>query len=106
MGNGCTCSDPDLVPVKDQKMSLPYVSGNPYSRYCRTCGRRYFCAKSFWERAKERFIIPQGEDDPVPADEYDGDEEYFECPDDGCHKPHFGQPDGCSCGAEYVWDDD
>lgn len=100
---GCTCDDPDLVPVKDCNLLPPYTSGNPYSRYCRTCGRRYFCAKSFWEKAKERFIIPSGEGDPVHTDEYD-DENYFECP--SCGKPHFGYPDVCGCGVEYDWGDE
>lgn len=99
--SGCTCDDPDLVAAKDQNMSLPFVSGNPFSRFCRTCGRRYFCAKKFWEKATNRFIIPEGEDEPIPAEDY---EDYFECPADGCSHPHIGTPDECgSCGAEYDW---
>lgn len=100
---GCSCDDPDLVPVKDLNMDLPYVSGNPYSRYCRGCGRRYFCAKGFWERAKQKFVIPTNGDEPVEVDEYD-DDNYFECPE--CGQPLFGFPDSCEdCGTEYDWGD-
>lgn len=103
---GCTCDDPDLVPVKDMNLNLPFISGNPYSRFCRCCGRRYFCAKSFWERAAEKFIIPENEKSPVPAEEYgDGEERnFFECP--GCGHPHFGFPESCEgdCDAVYDWD--
>lgn len=99
----CTCDDPDLVTVKDRNMDQPYVAGNPYSRYCRNCGRRYFCANSFWEKAKEKFVIAINGDEPVHVDDYE-EENYFECPK--CDKPHFGEPDGCeNCGADYNWDD-
>ena len=74
--SGCTCEEPDLVPVKDRNMERSYVSGNPYSRYCRTCGRRYFCAKSYWEHAGEKFVIPVDDDEPVRLDEYDGDNHF------------------------------
>lgn len=100
--DGCTCDDPDLVVVKDRNMGLPYVSGNPYSRYCRTCGRRYFCGKSFWKRAIDKFVIPLDDDEPVSVDDYE-DENFFECPK--CDEPHFGQPESCDCGAEYQWED-
>lgn len=116
---GCSCADPDLVPTKDENMTLPYVSGNPYSRFCRGCGRRYFCAKRFWTRAATQYVIPRGESEPV---EYDGDDEpdeadeadetddesdetdednQFECP--ACDRSHTGYPDACECGAEYDW---
>lgn len=106
MAKGCSCSDPDLVVVKDRSMSLPYVSGNAYSRYCRTCGRRYFCKKSFWKRAAEKFIIPRDSSDPVSAEDFAGNDTYdnfFTCP--GCDEPHFGYPSDCDCGAEYEWPD-
>lgn len=96
----CTCDDPDLVTVKDRNMAKPYVAGNPYSRYCRNCKRRYFCADSFWEKAKEKFVIGLGADEPVHVDDYD-EENFFECPE--CDKPHFGMPSGCDCGADYEW---
>lgn len=99
---GCTCDSPDLVAVKDRNMARPYVSGNPYSRFCKGCGRRYFCAASFWERAKEKFVIPLGGDSPVSVSDFD-DENYFECPQ--CDAPHFGHPAACECGAEYEWSD-
>jgi len=101
---GCSCEEPDLVPVNDRNLSLGYVSGNKYSRFCRTCGRRYFCTKSFWEKAAEKFIIPFESKEPVAAGEYD-DENYFECPQ--CGKPHFGYPVDCDdCGVAFGWDVD
>ena len=99
--DACTCSDPDVVVTQDRNMSLPYVSGNAYCRYCRNCGRRYFCKKSFWQNIKEKFVIPMNGSEPEPVEDYD-DENYFECPK--CDHPHFGEPDSCeNCGAEYEW---
>lgn len=103
MGESCSCEDPELVVVKDRNMALPYVSGNPYSRYCLGCGRRYFCSESYWLKADEKYVIPNRRDEPVHVDDYE-DENYFECPK--CEEPHFGHPDGCDCGAEYEWPDE
>lgn len=108
MGDGCDCDDPELVAVKDREKEESYVSGNPYSRFCLNCRRRYFCKQSFWERAKEKFVIPFGdsETEPVPAEEYaerEDTDNFFECPK--CGHPHFGKPDDCDCGAEYQWDE-
>lgn len=98
---GCTCADPELVPVMDLKMRLPYVSGNAYSRFCLCCGRRYFCKKSFWEKANQKFVIPRGEDEPIPVEEYE-EENFFECPE--CGKPQFGTPSECKeCAVPYDW---
>lgn len=104
MGDGCTCDDPSLVTIKDMNLTLPYVSGNAYSRYCQTCGRRYFCKKSFWKRAAEKFVIPKNEDEPIHVDDFDERDgcNFFECPQ--CDEPHFGQPDDCECGADYQWE--
>lgn len=107
--SGCTCEDPDLVPCQDRNMKLPYVSGNKYCRYCRNCGRRYFCKKSFWQRAKEKFVIPFGDEDadPIPVEDYveeadERDDNCFFCPE--CDTVLFGQPEECrECGAEYEW---
>jgi hypothetical protein len=101
--DACTCDDPELVAVMDRNMVPVYVSGNKYCRYCLGCGRRYFCKKTFWERAKEKWVIPQGDDDPVPVEEFD-DENFFECPE--CDHPHFGYPDECeNCSQPYGWDE-
>jgi len=101
--DACSCEDPDLVLVKDRNMALPYVSGNPYSRYCRGCSRRYFCKGTLWERAKDKFVIPNNDDEPIPVEDYE-DENYFECPK--CEHPMFGYPDSCEeCGEEYDWGD-
>lgn len=97
----CSCDDPDLVVVRDRNMALPYVCGNPFSRYCTNCGRRYFCKESFWDNASEKWVIPNGDDEPIPIEDYD-EENFFECPE--CDSPHFGFPDGCECGAKYQWD--
>lgn len=101
--SACTCDDPDLVVVNDRNMAAIYVPGNPYSRFCLYCGRRYFCSNSFWEQADEKYIIPKGDDEPIPAEEYD-DENFFECPE--CDHPHFGFPDECeACGVGFDWPD-
>jgi hypothetical protein len=103
MGDGCSCDDPELVAAKDRSMEPIYISGNPYSRYCLGCGRRYFCKDTFWENADEKYVIPKDGDEPVHVDDYD-EENFFECPE--CGQPHFGTPDDCdSCGAEYAWED-
>jgi hypothetical protein len=105
MATGCSCDDPELVAVNDRNMAPVYVSGNPYSRYCTNCGRRYFCADSFWENSDDKHVIPDGEDEPVPFDEYEA-ENAFECPADGCGTVHFGYPDQCdACGQTYKWED-
>lgn len=104
MAEACTCDDPNLVTVNDRNMAPVYVSGNKYSRYCTGCGRRYFCKDTFWKNADQKFVIPDGEDEPIPVDEYE-DENFFECPE--CDEPHFGTPDECdACGAPYEWGDD
>lgn len=100
----CTCEEPELVPVKDRNMAPSYVSGNPYSRYCLGCGRRYFCKDYVWESSDEKYVIPKGEEEPVPIEEFD-DENFFECPE--CGAPHFGFPDSCGdCGVGYTWEDE
>lgn len=97
----CTCDDAELVAVKDRNMAPVYVAGNPYSRYCLGCGRRYFCKSTYWKDALKKYIIPRNDDEPVPADEYD-DENFFECPQ--CGEPQFGLPDDCeACDQEYDW---
>lgn len=91
----CTCDDPNLIPVKDGNLDVPYKDGNPYARYCTNCERRYFCAKSFFQKAAEKFLIPEGSNEPV---------HYFECPK--CGADQTGEPDCCTdCGVEYEWDD-
>lgn len=103
MGSTCTCDDPDIVVVRDRNMAFPYVSGNPYSRYCKGCKQRHFCSKTHWENADQKHVIPEGESEPVHVDDYE-DENYFECPK--CGNPHFGFPDDCACGADYEWPDE
>lgn len=98
----CDCDDPNLVIVTDRNMAPVYSPGNPYSRLCTNCSRRYFCSKEHWTGADERYVIPKGEEEPVHEDDFD-DENLFECPN--CGHPNFGQPSECeACGEEYVWE--
>lgn len=102
--SACSCDDPELVVVYDKNMEKPYVSGNRYCRFCRNCGRRYFCKDTYWEQADEQWVIPMGEDEPIPGDQYEAeyDENFFNCPE--CGHPHFGEPDSCEqCEADYNW---
>jgi hypothetical protein len=108
MGDGCDCGDADIVAVSDRNMAPVYVPGNPYSRFCLNCGRRYFCSDTFWKDASEPYVIPKGEDEPIPLSEYgksdEFDENAFQCPADGCDHPQFGKPAKCdACGTEYQW---
>jgi len=99
----CTCDDPDIVTVKDRNMEPSYIAGNPYSRFCKNCGRRYFCKASFWSGDDEKHIIPGNEEEPVSIEEYNDEYgNFFECPE--CGEPHFGEPDECGCGAVYQWE--
>lgn len=104
MAEPCSCDDPELVTTVDRNMAPVYVSGNPYSRYCVNCGRRYFCKGSYWEKSDDKHVIPKGDEEPIPVDEYE-DENFFECPK--CGHPHFGQPDECeACDAKFKWSDE
>lgn len=106
VGSACSCDDPDEVLVFDRNLAMPYVDGNPYGRFCRSCKRRVFCSEDFWKNADEKYVIPEGEEEPVHVSEFDGDqyENFFECIAENCREPHFGKPSGCGCGAEYNWD--
>lgn len=106
MSEGCSCDDPNLVVAFDRHLAKPYVDGNPYCRFCLACGRRYFCKPSFWKKKGDKYVIPDGEEEPIHVDKFDGVqyENFFECPNGDCNEPHFGEPEECdNCGANYNW---
>ena len=108
----------ELLIVKDLGMLKEHIPGNPYSRYDPDNGQRKYCSQSLWDNADEKFVIPEGANDPRPHveceecghDSYRTDDDecgrcgcpLFDCP--ACGEEVCGQPSECpACGAAYKW---
>ena len=92
------CGD-NMIPVRnDNKYERTWVSGNPYSFVCEGCGHQKFTSEKYWEKADDRYIIPEG-------GEVADITHYFDCPK--CDTGVEGYPDECpECGTPYAWDFD
>lgn len=104
--------------VKDLSMAREYVPGNPFSRFDTETKQRKYCSASLFEKADEKYIIPDDSKLPVPLvvceccekDSYRTDDDscgrcgepMFDCPK--CGSEIHGKPSECpECGAGYKW---
>jgi len=89
----CDCGCNEFYFCKDLNLEPVWKAGNKFCRVCADCGSRYFLAKSMYQQVSDRYIIPRGEDEPVPI---------FDCP--RCEETVTGLPNSCPyCDAEYEW---
>ena len=105
--SGCCVPEAEMLVVRDRNMDYPWKGGNKYARICPQCGKRQFCAKSYWQQRYHgddavAYIIKKGEEgEPVPA---------YECPFGDCDGMLVDYPSECGrCEEPIEWhglDDD
>jgi hypothetical protein len=99
--NGCnSCGDvpeSEMLVVRDLNMKAPHKGGNQYARICPECGQRTFCSKTYFETTDDPYVIPAGDDEPVPI---------YDCPYDDCEGTLYGEVDECpDCEQEIIWEE-
>lgn len=92
----CDCGNDEFLFCKDLNLDKVWKAGNQYCRVCTDCGNRFFLSESMYDAIDDKFVILDGEDEPIPI---------FDCP--ACEETVTGTPPQCPyCDVEYDWGPD